>query len=130
MHRIIVVIGLLLGCFALADAKPIRMPPDGAALGLWLNFNKGQDFYAEIATDVKQNMTVMGQKIEQKQVQVFVWHVRPQGVNPQGDAILDLQIADIRATIDMGGNKVEYDSLKKNGDAALAGFFGAILTQQ
>lgn len=129
MRGLIVVLSLL-ACLVVADAKPARKPFEDAPRGLWLNLDRGQSYYAEISTNVKMHITVMGQKVDQTQDQVFVWHVRPQGLSPKGEAVVEFQVADVRVNMDMAGNKVEFDSVKKQGDNGLTAIFGAMLNHQ
>lgn len=70
---------------------------------------KDNKFYQELTTDTKQTMKVMGQEVKQDQKQTFYieWTVG----EPKGDDwIVTQKIIGVKMDINIGGNKIAYDS--------------------
>jgi hypothetical protein len=116
-----------------ASLRPVSMAvPHRAPFGvnpelLQLRLDKGQSYYLEMATKTIQNMKVMGQEIKQDQDQVLVWHVQPQGNTPDGSCLVYMRLAAARIVMDVGGNKIEYDSDANAGGNPLGDLFNAML---
>lgn len=92
---------------------PKIVPPALGGGGDKLDFKafskKGNVFYQELTTDTKQTMKVMGQEVKQDQKQTFYieWTVgEPQGKN----WVVTQKIIGVKMDINIGGNKIAYDS--------------------
>jgi RNA polymerase sigma factor (sigma-70 family) len=108
---------------ALADPKR----PADASVTLQWKFQAGQTLYQEVTTVTKQDMTVMGMAISQAQKQTFYfsWRVLEK---KDGNWIVEQTIEGVKMEIDIGGNKIEYDSTNGRGAAGpLADFFKALV---
>jgi hypothetical protein len=114
---------LLAGLVGLTTAAPL---PPRAVFG-W-KFVPGRPIRQEMVTDTQQKMVVAGQTIEQTQKQTFIFVSTPEKKLPDGTWLIRQKIEAIRMSIDIGGNKVEYDSAKKGEANPLAEFFDALLT--
>jgi hypothetical protein len=90
-------------------------------------FDKGKTFYQEVTTDTEQKMEVMGMKIEQKQKQTFIfsWTVKDA---TDKEVTLVQKIEGVKMNIDIGGNKIDFDSTKEAGAGnQLSDFFKALV---
>jgi hypothetical protein len=91
-------------------------------------FEKGKTFYQEMTTDTKQEMDVMGMKINQTQKQTFYLSWTPVEQAADGNWTIKQKIEGVKMDIQIGGNSISYDSTK---DAAaanpLADFFKALV---
>jgi RNA polymerase sigma factor (sigma-70 family) len=100
---------------------------EGKPVDLKRSFEKGTTFSQVMTTQTKQTMKVMGSEIVQNQEQTFYFSWTP--VKQDGDNwIVKQKIEGVKMTIDIGGNKVEYDSTKEqSGTNPLADFFKALV---
>jgi len=100
---------------------------EGKPIELTKKFDKGKTFYQTMTTQTKQTMEVMGSEIVQNQEQTFFFSWTPE--KQDGDNwIVKQKIEGVKMTIDIGGNKVEYDSTKEQqGTNPLADFFKALV---
>jgi hypothetical protein len=96
---------LVLGVLALPAAAQ-----DKATLK-W-KFEKDKSFYQTMRTETKQNMKVMGTDVNQNQSQTFVTKWTPENVDKDGNWTIEQQIVGVEMGIDIGGNKITYDSKK------------------
>jgi hypothetical protein len=107
--------------------KPVadKGNPDKANL-VW-KFEKDKPFYQKMTTTTKQDMTVMGNKVNQTQTQTFYFSWTPE--KQEGDSwVLKQKIEGVTMEIDIGGNKIPYDSLKdNNANNPLGEFFKALV---
>jgi len=90
-------------------------------------FEANKPFYQKMTTETKQTMSVSDNKVEQNQVQTFYFSWTP--IKNEGDNWeLRQRIEGIVMSIDIGGNKISYDSTKDTGETAnpLAEFFKAL----
>ena len=71
--------------------------------------SKAPKFYTEQYTDTNQEMTVMGQVVTQKQEQWFLIEWTPKEMK-DGNYVVTQKIVGVRMKIDIGGNKIGYDS--------------------
>ena len=119
----------LLGCRWRRCATVVRvMPRADEPVRLRLNFDKGPSYYAEMTTETKQVMKVIGQEVMQTQTQTFYLRMTPLGMNQHDDALLRTQIIGIKMKIDIGGVNIEYDStLDRPSPAPLGDFFNKLL---
>lgn len=94
----------------------------------WTAFDKGGTFYQETNTKTKQNMTVMGMEISQDQDQTFYMSWTPQKEKDKdGNWSVKQKITGVKMTINIGGNKISYDSTAENQpNNPLTDFFKAV----
>jgi len=70
-------------------------------------------FYQTLTTETTQTMKVMGQEVKQEQKQTFYIQWTPQ--EPKGDNyVVSQKIVGVKMSIDIGGNKIAYDSTEQN----------------
>ncbi|HZZ82250.1 MAG TPA: hypothetical protein VFE62_27375 [Gemmataceae bacterium] len=83
---------------------------------------KDKSFYQEQKTETIQDMKVQGQAVKQTQKQTFLilWTVKDK---KDGNYVVQQQIKGVKMEIDIGGNKIEYDSTKKNAKNPMTDFF-------
>jgi hypothetical protein len=107
-----------------ATAAPV---PSEDASGLRWKFEKGRTFYQEMTTHVTQTMTVMGQEVKQTQNQTFVLSWTPE--KQDGDRwVLRQKVEAVKLDIDVGGNRITYDSTDPKAQKdALGTFFAALV---
>jgi hypothetical protein len=92
---------------------------------------KSPPFWQEVTTETIQNMTVMGQQVKQEQKQTFYIKWTPK----EGDAkklVVEQQVVAIKMNIDIGGNKIAFDSTVPPGKQAknpMTDFFTALMAQ-
>ncbi len=72
-------------------------------------------------------MKVMQQDVKQDQEQVSTWHMQPQAMMPNGDWLIRMRLVGIRMNIDIGGNKIVYDSQKKSATSTIGFCFDQLL---
>jgi hypothetical protein len=101
------------------DAKPVELK--------W-KFEKDKAFFQTMKTLTSQNMKVMGSDIKQDQSQTFVFSWTPVEEKPDGIWIIRQKIIKVEMNIDIGGNKINYDSSKETGASnPLGDFFKALV---
>jgi hypothetical protein len=102
---------LLLGLCSLA-ARPAVGVPLAEADWVFAAFDPQTNrvLFQEQLTWTKQNMKIMGQDITQTQEQSFLVQWTPKDRLRDGSFVVDHQIVGVKITIDIGGNKIEYDS--------------------
>jgi hypothetical protein len=102
-------------------------PALGQETTLKWNFQKGKAFYQEMTTDTKQTMQVMGMEITQNQKQTFIFSWTPQD-QKDGNWVIKQKIEGVKMDIEIGGNKISFDSTKDTGAAnPLSDFFKALV---
>jgi hypothetical protein len=91
---------------------PVAVPlmPRADETVLRLNLEKGQTFFQELETVTKQAMKVMSQELKQDQRQTMVMEWTTKGKNEQGLWQVGLKFVGAKMEIDIGGNKIDYDS--------------------
>jgi hypothetical protein len=90
-------------------------------------FEKGKTFYQEMTTETKQTMQVMGMEITQNQKQTFYFSWTPKD-QKDGNWELTQKIEGVKMNIEIGGNKIEFDSTKDTGGTnPLSDFFKALV---
>jgi Family of unknown function (DUF6263) len=104
---------------------PDKATPDKAKL-VW-NFKEGEPFYQKMTTTTHQDMSVQGNKVSQQQNQTFYFVWTPE--KKDGDTwIIKQKIDGVAMEIDIGGNKISYDSTKDNNpNSPLGDFFKALV---
>ena len=71
---------------------------------------KSKKFYQLQKTKTKQEMKVMGQVVVQTQEQSFLIEWIPQDANATNDFVVAQKIVGVKMEINIGGNKIAYDS--------------------
>jgi RNA polymerase sigma factor (sigma-70 family) len=104
-------------------------PGETAAVDLNVRFKPGEAFYQTVTTDVTQAMKVKPQgdsqnSITQNQSQTFWVRWTPQG-KQGGTYVLKQKIMGLMMDWEVGGDKLGYDSRKKNEPANLFDFIGS-----
>ncbi len=122
---ILVVVPLLFGLNFL-DAKPL--PKVGESLRL--KFTKGVVYFLEMETMTEQKMKVMDQDVNQNQEQTVVIQVSPEALLDDGDWLVGVQVVGMKMKINIGGNKVEFDSTKNEPASPMVSSFDAIVKTQ
>jgi hypothetical protein len=97
----------LAGLLALTVSAPLPTKP-----AYQWKFELGRTFYLELSTEMRQEMTILGQKVPQTQSQVFTFSLTPERQLPDGTWVLRQRIIGVRMNIDMSGNRIEYDSTR------------------
>ncbi|MSQ97470.1 MAG: hypothetical protein EXR98_23350 [Gemmataceae bacterium] len=92
----------------------MHMPSADERVTLRLKFAKGKDFYVESTAVTKQKMKVMGQEVLQNQEQTFVYHWQPERMTKNGDWIVRVRTLRIILKVDIGGNRINYDSCSRS----------------
>ncbi|NBO91984.1 MAG: hypothetical protein EBV06_06680 [Planctomycetia bacterium] len=90
-------------------------------------FEKGKTFYQKMFTKTVQNMKVMNNDVPQTQAQTFYFGWTPTKV--EGDKVtLEQSIEGVTMEIDIGGNKISYDSTKEaTANNPLADYFKSLV---
>jgi len=94
----------------------------------WTAFDKAKEFYQETTTNTKQDMTVMGMDITQDQSQTFYMEWKPEkDKDKDGNWVVVQKIIGVKMTINIGGNKIAYDSTSETQpNNPLSDFFKAV----
>jgi hypothetical protein len=111
---------VVLGVSSLAWAQEAKLE--------W-KFEKDKPFYQEVSTETKQSMTVMGMNITQNQKQTFYFSWTPREQDANKNWVLTQKIEGVKMDIEIGGNKINYDSTTKETPTGnpLADFFKALI---
>jgi len=117
-HRLLPL--LILGIFALPAWAQEKAE-------LKWKFEKDKTIYQELTTDTTQDMKVMGMEVKQKQKQTFYFSWKPIEQKDK-DWIIEQTIEGVKMEIEIGGNKISYDSTAQAaGNNPLADFFKALV---
>jgi RNA polymerase sigma factor (sigma-70 family) len=110
-----------------AAARPPAEGKAGPAVTLRWKFEEGRPFYQEVTTQTRQTMKVMNNDVRQQQTQTFYFRWEP--VERQGDGwVLQQKVEGVRLGLDVGGNKIEYDSTQESAaNNPLAEFYKALV---
>ena len=108
------------------DKEKGKEEDKGKGPALKWKFEKGVPFYQKLTTTTEQNMKVMNNDVTQKQSQVFFFSWTPE--KQEGDKwTLKQKIEGVIMDIDIGGNKIAYDSTKEGvANNPLADYFKAL----
>jgi Family of unknown function (DUF6263) len=92
-------------------------------------FEGKEPFFQEINTVTSQNMTVMGMKHQQEQNQTFYFSWTPDPAKSKdGKFVVTQKILGIKMNIDIGGNKIAFNSLdKEQPKNPMSEFFKALI---
>ncbi len=75
---------------------------------------KGRVFYQVHVGKIEQTTKVAGQDIEQKQSETMFLQWTPKGRDAAGNFVVEQKIIGFAVDVDLGGNKIRYDSRKRN----------------
>jgi hypothetical protein len=101
---------------ALLILAGLAVPTSGQSKKLTWNFEKDKPFFQKLTTKTDQNMKISGQTITQTQSQTFYFSWTPKGENKKDKTWdIDQKIIGVQMDIDIGGNKIQYDSTKETG---------------
>jgi RNA polymerase sigma factor (sigma-70 family) len=107
------------------SARPALRHPE--TVELKTRFLLNRPFYEEVNTEVKQWLKVEEQEVIQRQAQTFWFRHTPQG-EMDGNLLVKQKIVGVRQNTEIGGNKIDYDSMSKDQPAnALASFYQALM---
>lgn len=95
-----------------AAGKDKGKEPEKVAEYVWKGFEK--EFFQKLETTTKQTLVVMDQKIEQTQKQIFYVQWTPKGKDDKGNYKVEQKIQGMEMLIDIGGNKIAYNSEAKD----------------
>lgn len=103
----------LLGCRWRRCASNIPQLPRAEGIAwLRLKFDKGPSYFAEVTTETKQVMKVMGQEVMQTQTQTLCLRLTPMAVDEGGHGLVRMQIIGVTVKIDIGDVTIDYDSTR------------------
>jgi hypothetical protein len=102
------------------------MPRAGDTVDLRWKFQANKPFYVQIVSKTDQTIRVEGMDAVQKQEQTLYLRVTPQKKDENGSWILGMKFIGIKMRMDIGGNKIEYDSRKPERNNPMADFFRAL----
>jgi hypothetical protein len=91
-----------------AEAKKVETPKGAVTFDAFKP--KSKPFYQLQKTKTKQDMKVMGQVVTQTQEQSFLIEWTPQDANATNDFVVAQKIKGVKMEINIGGNKISYDS--------------------
>ena len=101
---------------ALLILAGLAVPTSGQSNKLTWKFEKEKPFFQKLTTKTDQNMKIAGQTITQTQSQTFYFSWTPKGENKKDKTWdIDQKIIGVQMDIDIGGNKIQYDSTKTDG---------------
>jgi hypothetical protein len=109
------------------DKKDDKSPESTAKADIKWKFEKGKTFYQQLTTETTQDLKVMGQDVKQKQSQTFYFSWTP--IDMKDDSwVLEQEIKGVKVDIDIGGNKIAYDSANPGStNTPLGEFFKALI---
>jgi hypothetical protein len=90
-------------------------------------FEAGRTFYVEQTIEVRQEMTVSGTLVKQTQFQVFTLALTPERQLADGSWSINQRILGVRMNLDVGGNKIDFDSAVPDKEATPLSDFMRIL---
>lgn len=95
----------------------------------WKAFDPdGKPFYQTMKINTEQKMSVMGMSVNQDQKQVFYVSWTPQKKDDKGNWVVKQKIVGAKMSINIGGNKIEFDSTAEaQPQNPLTDFFNALL---
>jgi hypothetical protein len=110
------------------EAAKKETPPPTGAWKFKAFDNKGKPFYVEQTTKTTQDIKVMGQNVQQKQEQTFLIEWTP--VDGGADYVVKQKIIGVKMEINIGGNKISYDSITTKQKNPMTDFFEALTKQE
>jgi hypothetical protein len=112
-------------------AVPVPDRPDGQLLKFTAFDVGARPFYQEVMTETNQLMKLMGQEVRQIQKQTFYIKWTPKARDREGNFVVTQEIVAVKMDLDIGGNKIVYDStLAQQPQNPMADFFRALLQQK
>jgi hypothetical protein len=110
---------------ALVSVLMLALPAFGQdQASLKWKFEKDKPFYQEMTTTTKQTMKVMNSDVVQNQTQTFIFSWTPVSQDKDGGWTIKQTIEGVKMSIDIGGQKIDYDSTKDtNATNPLGDFF-------
>ncbi len=119
-------LALTAGLVALAGSKMPVFAGDKEQKLEWKAFDpKGKPFYQTLTTKTEQKMKVMGMDITQNQSQTFYIQWTP-GDKSGDNWVVTQKIIGVKMDIDIGGNKISYDSTQPQPNNPMTDFFKAL----
>jgi hypothetical protein len=117
---------------ALLVLVSVAVPVYAQAVNLEWKFEKGKKFYQKITTTTKQDMTISNQKITQTQTQTFYFSWEPKEYDKKAKTwTVTQKIEGVELSIEIGGQKIVYDSTKDAGQAnPLSDFFKQLVDSE
>jgi len=117
------------------DTKKPEPVKGGADMPKFTAFGpKSAPFFQEVTTETTQYMKVMGQEVTQQQKQTFYIKWTPSDkADKDGNSVVEQQVVAIKMKIDIGGNKIEFDSTvppAKQAKNPMTDFFTALMGQK
>jgi hypothetical protein len=94
--------------------------------------DKAPRFWQVVRTQTTQLMVVMEQEVTQKQEQTFTLEWTPKGKDKEGNFVVEQKVVGVKMNIDIGGNKISYDSTlpeDKQPKNPMTALFGALQKQ-
>lgn len=114
-----------------AEAKKADTPKVAGAVTFKAFEPKSKKFYQLQKTKTKQEMKVMGQVVVQNQEQSFLIEWTPQDANATNDFVVAQKIIGVKMEINIGGNKISYDSTSASKQKnPMTDFFEQLTKQQ
>lgn len=108
------------------DGSPRAKEQDEGLVIKW-RFEKDKPFYQEMTTETVQIIKVMDRDVKQTQTQTFSFSWTPTELDEHGNWMLKQKIEGVKISIDIGGEKTEYDSHKQeDANNPLAAFYKAL----
>lgn len=125
--KILVVLALL-SPVTPALAVPLVPPLEKIPAVKW-ELQQGKTFYQTVTTVTTQHMKVLGQEVNQTQTQTFYFSWKVEAQDKDKNWIIKQRIDGVKMDIEIGGNKITYDSTKaaKGANDPLADFFRALI---
>ena len=87
-----------------------------------------KEWYQTLETTTDQTMSVQGMKVDQKQKQTFYIKWTPQKAEKKDTWVVKQRIVGVKMSIDIGGNKIDYDSTIQQPANPMTDFFKALQT--
>jgi RNA polymerase sigma factor (sigma-70 family) len=111
-----------------AAAAPAAEEDRGPAKVFRFKFKKDRPFYQEVTITSKQVLKVVNQGVPQEQQQTFYFRWAPQEQHQDGSWVLTQKIEGVKVDLDVGGNKLTFDSTR-GGDprSALVDFYKGLV---
>jgi Family of unknown function (DUF6263) len=94
--------------------RPCPSPLDESVWLCW-KFEVGKPFYQEMTTETKLDMKVMGQSVTHNQKVTFYMSWNPVACDKDGNWTVKQKIEGVKMDVEIGGNKVPFDSTEKGG---------------
>jgi len=118
---------VLVGVVALVGPTLSVLAQDKDEALEWKAFNKDtKEWYQTLETTTDQVMKVQGMDVNQKQKQTFYIKWSPQEFKEKGTWVVKQRIVGVKMSIDIGGNKIDYDSTVQQPNNPMTDFFKAL----